>query len=69
MRERSHALKEKDCNTTVNDANGLFHATTSYQFIVCLITVSRCLEKTHPLTKQLESSIFDIVAATEKVSL
>ena len=31
---------------TVRDASGLFHSVTSFQFIVCLIVVSRCLEVT-----------------------
>ena len=55
--------------TTVNDASGLFHAATSFEFIFCLITVSCCLEVTHPLTKQLQAPTFDVVTASEKVSL
>ena len=31
--------------------------------------VSRCLEATRPLTKQLQSSTFDVVASNEKVTL
>ena len=54
---------------SVRDASGLFHATISFQFIVCLIVVSRCLEITRPLTKQLQSATYDIVAANENVTL
>ena len=54
---------------TVRDASGLFLSVTSFQFTVCLVVVSRCLEVTRPLTKQLQSSTFDVVAANEKVSL
>ena len=49
---------------TVRGASGLFHLVTSFQFIVCLIVVSRCLEVTRPLTKQLQFSTFDVVAAS-----
>ena len=54
--------------STVNDASGLFHASTSFQFILCLTVVPRGLEVTRPLTKQLQAPTFDVVAATEKVS-
>ena len=54
---------------SVRDAGGLFHATISFQFILCLIVVSRCLEVTRPLTKQLQNASFDVVAANEKVKL
>ena len=53
----------------VCDASGLFHSVTSFQFIVCLIVVSRCLEYTQALTKQLQFSTFDVVAASKKVAL
>eukprot|EP00794_Sanderia_malayensis_P017275 gene17275-19002_t len=47
----------------VRDASGLFHATLNFQFIVVLTIVSRCLEKTRPLTMQLQAVSFDVVAA------
>ena len=53
----------------LRDASGLFYATISFQFIFCLVVVSRCLEVTRPLTKQLQSTTFDVVAANEKVTL
>ena len=54
---------------SVRDASGLFHATLDFQFIVVLIIVSRSLEVTRPLTKQLQTVSFDVVAANEKISL
>ena len=54
---------------SVRDASGLFHATVSFGFIVCIHVVSHCLEITRPLTKQLQSSTFDVVAANKEVSL
>ena len=54
---------------SMRDASGLFHAILSFQFIVCLHVVSRCLEVTRPLTKQLQSSTFDVVAAKEEMVL
>ena len=56
-------------SNSVRDASGLYHATISFQFIFCLVVVSRCLEVTRPLTKQLQSTTFDVVAANEKVTL
>jgi len=53
---------------TVCNASGIFHSVTNFQFIVCLTVVSHCLEATRPLTKQLQSSTFDVVAANEKVA-
>lgn len=62
--------KKRDWNTnTVNDASGLFHGTACFQFVVCLIVVSRCLEITRPLTKQLQASTLDVVESDEKISL
>ena len=55
---------------SITDASGLFHSTTSFQFIVCLIMVSRCLEITRPLTKQLQGPSIDVVAvANENITL
>ena len=54
---------------TVCNASGIFHSVTTFQFIVCLTVVSRCLEATRPLNKQLQSSTFDVVAANEKGAL
>ena len=54
---------------SVRDASGLFYATIAFQFIFCLVTVSRCLEVTRPLTKQFQSTTFDVVAANEKITL
>ncbi len=51
------------------DARGLFHGITQFHFMVCLVVVSRCLEVTRPLTKQLQSSTFDVVASNQKVTL
>lgn len=56
-------------NDSVRDACSLFHATISFQFIFILVAVSRCLEVTRPLTKQLQSSSFDAVASKDKVNL
>ncbi|XP_065068785.1 52 kDa repressor of the inhibitor of the protein kinase-like [Rhopilema esculentum] len=53
----------------VRDASGLFYSTTSFQFILVLVVVSRCLEITGPLTKQFQKVSFDVVAAKEKISL
>ena len=53
----------------VRNASGLFRWVTPFQLILCLIAVSCCLEVTQPLTKQLQSSAFDVVAANERVVL
>lgn len=50
-------------------ASGLYHSIVSFQFIVTLVIVSRCLEVTRPLTHQLQSSTIDAGSAREKVSL
>ena len=54
---------------SVRNTSGLFHATTSFQFIVSLMVVCRCLEATRALTKHLQSSTFDVVAANKQVTL
>ena len=54
---------------SVKNANGLFYATASFELIVCLAIVSRLLEVTLPLTKQLQSLTIDVVASVEKVTL
>ena len=53
---------------SVRDAGGLFHATSSFLFMICLIVVSHCLEVTRPLTKQCQPSTFDVVAANKTVT-
>ena len=40
-------------------ASGLYHCITSFQFIVSLVVVSKCLEVTRPLTVQLQSASID----------
>ena len=50
-------------------ASSLYHSTVVFQFIITLIVVSRCLEVTRPLTKQLQSSSIDAGSAREKVHL
>ena len=50
-------------------ASGINHAIVTFQFIVCLNIISRCLEVTRPLTKQLQSASFDAGAARAKIDL
>ena len=58
------------CNSeSIKDANGLFYGTISFEFIVCLVIVSRLLEITLPLTKELQSPTLDVIAAVEMVTL
>lgn len=47
--------------------NGIKHAIVTFQFVVCLVIVSSCLEVTRPLTKQLQSDSYDAGAARQKV--
>eukprot|EP00112_Aurelia_sp_Birch-Aquarium-sp1_P012152 Seg2554.3 transcript_id=Seg2554.3/GoldUCD/mRNA.D3Y31 product="52 kDa repressor of the inhibitor of the protein kinase" protein_id=Seg2554.3/GoldUCD/D3Y31 len=54
---------------SVKDANGLFYSTVSFEFIICLVIVSRLLEITLPLTKELQSPTLDVIASVEKVTL
>ena len=54
---------------SIRDASGLYHGTISFQFIVTLIVVSRCLEVTRPLTKQLQGCDIDVVKSIEKITL
>ncbi|XP_065064865.1 52 kDa repressor of the inhibitor of the protein kinase-like [Rhopilema esculentum] len=49
------------------DASGLFYGTVSFQFIVTLVVVYRCLALTRPLTKQLQATDYDVVKCVEKV--
>ena len=53
----------------VREASGLFHATLGFQFIICFLVTSKCLEVTRPLTKQLQSSTFDVVTSKKNVTL
>ena len=50
---------------SVRDACTLFHGSVSFSFIFCLVATSRCLEVTRPLTKDLQQTAFDVVAAHE----
>ena len=50
-------------------ASGINHTIVTFQFVVCLNIVSRCLEVTRPLTKQLQSASFDAGTATAKIDL
>lgn len=54
---------------SVRDASGLFHGTVAFEFINCLVIVSRMLEITRPLTKQLQSPKIDVVACQNEVNL
>ena len=54
---------------SIRDASSLFFATISFEFIVCLVTVSGILEYTRPLTKQLQASEMDVVAAFDNITL
>ena len=50
-------------------AGGMIKAIKSFEFIVSLVVVERCLECTKPLTLQLQSASLDAGKAREKVSL
>lgn len=50
-------------------ASGLYHSIVSFQFLITLIVVSRCLEVSRPLTLQLQHSAIDAGYAREKVEL
>ncbi len=70
------ALEEIKNNTernwssdSVRDASGLFHGTIAFEFIISLVTVSRILETTIPLTKQLQSPSIDVTRSKEAVNL
>ena len=41
----------------------------TFEFVITLVIVSRCLEVTRPLTKQLQTASYDAGAARNKVSL
>lgn len=55
--------------SSVRDTSELFHGTLEFQFIVCLIVVSGCLEIARPLTKQFQSVNFDVVASKKSIYL
>ena len=66
-------LEEIRCNTegswnneSTQKANSLYHSIIDFQFLVTLVIISRCLEVTRPLTKQLQSSL-DAGSATEQI--
>ena len=50
-------------------ANSLYHSIVTFQFVLSLVIVSRCLEVTRPLTIQLQSISYDAGVAREKVNL
>ena len=56
-------------NDSTQKASCLYHSITTFQFLVTLVIVSRILEVTRPLTKQLQSASMDAGAAREKVNL
>lgn len=51
------------------DASSLYYGTKAFQFIVTLVVVSRYLQATRPLTKQLQASDFDIIKSVDKITL
>ena len=62
--------RERDWSSdSIRDASGLFHGTVAFEFIICLVIVSRMLEITRPLIKQLQSPKIDVVAFKDKVKL
>ena len=54
---------------SIRDASALYHASIEFGFIVSLVVVSRLLEVTRPLTKQLQAPDMDVVKCVEKVTL
>ncbi len=62
--------EERSLHTeSVKNASCLLHCIASFEFIICLVTVSRLLEVTRPLTKQLQLREMDVVACMQKVTL
>ena len=68
-----NAIKENENGTwnyeSIRDASGLFHSIVEFRFLFTLIVVSRCLEVTRPLTKQLQSPTMDTVKCLHKLTL
>ena len=54
---------------STDNAVNLYHFLGTFEFVITLIIVSRCLEVTRPLTKQLQTASYDASAARQKVSL
>eukprot|EP00795_Rhopilema_esculentum_P016928 gene16928-biopygen6032 len=54
---------------SMRDASSLVLSITSFGFILSLVVVSRCLEVTRPLTKQLQTPTMDVVKCQEKIAL
>ena len=50
-------------------AVNIYHYIVTFQFVNTLVIVSRCLEVTRPLTKQLQTASYDPGTARNKVSL
>ena len=53
---------------SIRDASALYHASIEFGFIVSLVVISRLLEVTRPLTKQLQAPDMDVVKCVEKVT-
>ena len=56
-------------NDSIKDGNSLFHATVSFESLICLVTVCQMLQETRPLTKQLQATQLDVIAAVENINL
>eukprot|EP00794_Sanderia_malayensis_P001011 gene1011-331_t len=62
--------EDRSWNTvSVKDASGLLHCTTTFEFITALVITCHFLEVTLPLTKELQQTEIDVIAATEKINL
>ena len=55
--------------SSIRDSYSLYYGSVGFDFIIGLVIVSRLLEVARPLTKQLQSTTFDTVAALEKITL
>ena len=62
-------ISGKWSSDSIRDASGLFFGIVSFEFIISLVIVSRLLEVTRPLTKQLQSPHIDVLSAVEKINL
>lgn len=54
---------------SITDGNGVFHAIVSIELLICLVTVWRLLQETRPLTKELQATQMDVIAAVENFNL
>ena len=57
------AFNEESTDKAVN----LYHFLRTFEFVITLIIVFRCLEVTRPLTKQLQTACYDTGAARQKL--